>query len=356
MLRQLCLCILSVALSATSTFAQTLPSKVNPRTAAWSQDDWFQSDAGQRVAANVLTWQNADGGWPKNYDAATARPTTATAPHEYGSTIDNGATHSELRLLARAYQLDPKPEYKAAFERGLKYLLDAQYPNGGWPQRFPIEPRAYSRYVTYNDGAIVGVMRLLESIRDNKPEFALVSGADRQRAIDAFNKGIDCILISQIRVNGRLTAWCQQHDEKTLAPTGARAFELPCIASNESAGIAMLLMTQPNPDARMKESIEAAIAWFRETAVTGKRYDDVTGPQYEKGRDRVLIDAPDAPPIWARCYDIETNRPFFCGRDGVKKFDIREVEYERRTGYGWYGRWPSRALALYETWKTGEGK
>ncbi len=336
--------VLSLAISS-SLFAA-----ISPRSAAWKDEAWLASEEGKSVTANILTWQNDDGGWPKNYDASLARP---AEKRDY-STIDNGGTHSELRLLARAHSLDPKPEYKAAFERGLHYLLSSQYPNGGFPQRFPLEkPGSYSRHITYNDGAMLGAMRLLESIRNHDPAFALVSDEDRARCIDAFNRGIDVVLKTQIVVEGKLTGWCQQHDAETLLPTAARKFELVGIASGESAGLAMLLMTQPEPDARMRAAIEGAAAWFEATRITGHRYDEVKGPQYEGGEDRILVEDPAAPnPIWARFYEIGTNRPFFCGRDGVIKYDLREVEHERRVGYAWYGRWPQRALDAYAKWKS----
>jgi PelA/Pel-15E family pectate lyase len=43
-----------------------------------------------------------------------------------------------------------------------------------------------------------------------------------------------------------------------------------------------------------------------------------------------------ASPLWARFYEIETNRPFFCDRDGVRKYDLKDIGSERRNGYGWY--------------------
>ena len=74
----------------------------------------------------------------------------------------------------------------------------------------------------------------------------------------------------------------------------------------------------------MRASIEAATAWFEASKILGKRWETVTGPQYEKGRDKQLVDDPAAPPLWARFYDLDTNRPLFCGRDGVKHGSVTE--------------------------------
>ena len=60
-----------------------------------------------------------------------------------------------------------------SFERGLDFLLAAQYPNGGWPQFFPLRDD-YSRHVTFNDGAMVGVLRLLREVGAGTPPFGFV--------------------------------------------------------------------------------------------------------------------------------------------------------------------------------------
>jgi Pectic acid lyase len=55
---------------------------------------------------------------------------------------------------------------------------------------------------------------------------------------------------------------------------------------------------------------------------------------------------------WARFYEIETNTPIFADRDGVKKYDLAKIGYERRNGYAWYGTWPQRLLEKeYPAWK-----
>ena len=55
--------------------------------------------------------------------------------------------------------------------------------------------------------------------------------------------------------------------------------------------------------------------------------------------------------MWARFYDLDTNRPFFSDRDGIKKYDISQIGHERRTGYSWYNRDGSTVLSRYKMWK-----
>ena len=67
----------------------------------------------------------------------------------------------------------------------------------------------------------------------------------------------------------------------------------------------------------------------------------------------MVVADPTAPPIWARFYEIGTNRPFFCGRDGVKKYSLAEIEHERRIGYAWYTNAPAYLLDKeYPLWRS----
>jgi PelA/Pel-15E family pectate lyase len=331
-------------------------------------DEWFRIDEARRVVDNIVTWQNANGGWWKAYDLRQPRPAQpapgadkkdvppadANNVWQNTSTFDNGATYSELRILARAHRVTGEPKYKQSFDRGLKFVSDAQYPNGGWPQRFPLEDN-YGRHVTFNDNAMTSVMAVLRDVAAGKPDFAFVSEDDRKRAKESFDRGVECILACQIKVNGKPTVWCQQHDAETLAPTRARAYELPSLCSAESADIVMLLMRLDQPDARVRGAIDAAANWFERSKITGKRFETVTGPQYEEGKDKVLVDDPFAPPLWARFYDIETNKPFFVGRDGVPRASVDQISHERRKNYAWFNTSGTKVAKAYAEWKKRNG-
>ncbi len=325
-------------------------------------DDWFNSPEGKRTAENILSWQNANGGWWKNYNTSTTKPTTVPSDPKSGprgddddvwhkvSTIDNDATYSELLVMARAYRVLKDEKYKDSFNKGLHYLFGAQYANGGWPQRFPLQNN-YGRHITFNDGAMLGVMNLLWDVADNEPDFTFVSDADRKEARQRLDKGFQCILNCQVKINGKPTVWCQQHDEITLAPAGARAYELPSLTPSESTGLTLLLMQIDKPDARMRDAIDSAVVWIEANKITGKRIERVSGQQYENGRDVIVVDDPKADPMWARFYDLDTGKPFFCSRDGIKRTSIDQISHERRNGYAWYGTWPNRLLQEYPAWK-----
>ena len=89
-----------------------------------------------------------------------------------------------------------------------------------------------------------------------------ISEEMRLRAKEAFDKGIECILRTQIIVDGQPTVWCAQHDEFTLAPANARSYELASFSGTESVGITMLLMDIENPSKKIIGAVNGAIAWF----------------------------------------------------------------------------------------------
>jgi PelA/Pel-15E family pectate lyase len=70
----------------------------------------------------------------------------------------------------------------------------------------------------------------------------------------------------------------------------------------------------------------------------------------------VVVQDPAAPPLWARFYEIGTNRPIFSGRDGVVRYSLAEIELERRVNYSWLGPYAADLLAKdYPAWKARVG-
>jgi PelA/Pel-15E family pectate lyase len=65
-----------------------------------------------------------------------------------------------------------------------------------------------------------------------------------------------------------------------------------------------------------------------------------------------VVEDKNAPPIWARFYDIKTNEPIFMGRDSIPRKTLAEIERERRVGYSYYTNSPQRLLEVdYPKWK-----
>jgi len=350
------------AVPALSAFITPAPSAAPAaRPLAWSRcldqpPAWYGSAEAVRVADQVRLYQRRTGGWPKNIDMARTltedeRLALDQAKAETDSTIDNGATTAQLRFLALVYSATRAERFRAAFEAGFDFLLAAQYPNGGWPQFFPLRDD-YSRHITFNDDAMVRVMEVLRDAAGGEAPFTFVDAQRRVRAGKAVERGIALILKAQVRVNGRLTAWCAQHDEVTLAPAKARTYEHPSLAGSESVGVLRFLMSLPNPSVEVVAAVEAGVAWLGDVRLTGLRVDTRPDASLPGGFDRAVVKDAAAPPIWARFYEIGTNRPIFSGRDSIVRDDMAAIEHERRVNYAWYGYWPGELLAReYPEWR-----
>jgi PelA/Pel-15E family pectate lyase len=327
--------VILIATAASASAADRAPWSEYARRA----DDWYRSPDGTRIAANIRSHQSTLGDWPKNVDNS-AEPYRG-APAVIKGTFDNGATAGELRFLARAFRVTSDDRDRAAFLKGLDHILTAQYPTGGWPQLFP-PGKGYHRHITFNDNTMINLMTLVRDAAD-KDDFRFVDPARRAAAKKAFDAGITCILNCQITVNGNLTAWCAQHDEITLEPRPARTFEPKSLSGGESAEILLLLMSLDHPSPEIARAIEAGARWFDKVKLTGIRETNVDG-------DKRIMRDPNAPPLWARFYEIPSMRPIFSGRDSVIKYDMAQIEPERRNGYAWYGGWGSKVAAGYKKW------
>jgi PelA/Pel-15E family pectate lyase len=316
------------------------------------QPQWYKSAEARAVADSVIQYQSPQGGWPKSTNLATPPRTPDDIPppgRGRANSLDNEATTLPMAFIARMVHVTGESKYRDSFLRGVDYLLAAQYPNGGWPQFWPLRKGYYSR-ITYNDGAMIRVMTILRDVAGGQPPYDFVDAPRQGRAADAVKRGIDCILKTQIKQDGRRTAWCAQHDEKTLEPAWARSYEPPSLSGAESVGIIRFLMSIEEPTPEIIAAIEDAVAWFRSVAMKGVRLESIR--QNDGRRERWLVPYPDAPPLWARFYELRTNRPLYLDRDSVFRYDFAEISYERRSGYSYHGSWAASLLASeYPAWR-----
>lgn len=319
--------------------------------------EWYVSKQARNVADSIVKYQLPSGGWAKNQDWGFG-PDTVYMQDCFrtgiGSTIDNGATYQELRFLAKMYYYTNLIDYRIAFLNGMEFLLKMQYENGGWPQYYPSRGEGhYSNHITFNDNAMVNVMNfLLEVSKNGEPYDMLWLPKDLlTRCKAAYDKGVECILKCQIIVDGQPTVWCQQHDEVTFKPAGARAYELPSFCgTSETAKILQVLYAQPNQrDERLIMAIDGAIRWLENHKIEGKAVEHYINKEGKP--DIRLVDRPGAPDMWARFYDLISGEPMFCGRDGVPRKKVEEIEYERRTGYSWFGNEPAELIKYHSKWE-----
>ena len=309
--------------------------------------EWFGSSEARRMAENILTFQTERGDFPKNTDTVSAPHTGDRAALK--GIFDNGATIPELKFLAKVFNATKETKFEAAFLKGLDHLLKAQYANGGWPQAYP-PGKGYDRHITFNDETMVNILNFAREVaRGGEYEFA---GDERKkRAASAFQRGVDCILKCQIRIDGKLTAWCAQHDEVDFSPRPARTYELVSLSGSESAGIVKLLMSIDKPSPQVIDAVDAAVKWFEAVKLTGIRETRVQDAKGEKSWNKVIVTDANAPALWARFYDLKTMKPMFVDRDGVPKRNIADIGYERRNGYAWYVTSPQAVLNAYPNWR-----
>ena len=342
----------------------------NARTMPLNRDaTWYGTDEARHVADVIVSFQTPAGGWSKNLDmsgAVRARgqsytpnnlsrfpsPDDFDTPKDthwnYVGTLDNDATNTELHFLALVSGATPGSAgdaYRASFLRGIHYLLAAQFPNGGWPQVWPLEG-GYHDAITFNDNAVTESAETLTAVAKGARDYAFVPADLRKQARAAADHALQCILATQVMVKGHRTVWAQQHDALTLAPVSGRNYEPAALSASESADVLLYLMKLPNPSPAVVASIDAGVAWLKSAAIYGQEF---TGGRGTPG-GRHLEAKQGAGPIWARYYSITTGKPIFGDRDKTIHDDVSELSIERRNGYAWYSAGPQQALDAYSTW------
>lgn len=312
------------------------------------------------IAERMLVYQLSNGAWPKQLEdksvvkyetpideALMAKIKATTYMH---ATIDNRATSREINALVKAYKTTHNKAYLQAVEKGLDYLLKAQYKNGGWPQYYP-DQSSYRAEITYNDDAIVNVLNIMQDIVTQSDDFDVVDQTYIAKAENAVKRGLDCILKTQIVQNGKASIWAAQYDQNSLKPAKARAFEPASLSTSESTNIVRFLMRIKNPSTELKTAITDAINWFNTAKITGYKFD-----KFPDGKDRGLIADPSSV-IWARFYDLQTNQPIFGDRDNAVYKNVADISFERRNGYAWYGTWANNLINKeYPKWLKAWGK
>lgn len=311
-----------------------------------SGDDWYGGEEARTLADAVLSYQTPSGGWSKKTDYSQGQRQTGmqwSSQHDpgesfhYVATFDNRSTTQQIRFLANVWRATQREDCREAVVRGVDYILSAQYPNGGWPQVYPLEGD-YHDNITYNDGVLANLLELLNDVCREEPLFAFIENEQRQRAQEALRAGIGCVLATQVDQGEVRTVWCGQHDPLTLQPVGARSMEPPTLSSVESAQVLKVLMDLRQPAPEWVECIEAGLAWLEQTRIEGLRKTKVDGRT-------VYVDDPEATKVyWARFYDLAHSRPVFPGRDGVLYESFNAMAANNDLGYDYYSTRPGSVV------------
>ncbi|WP_345534696.1 pectate lyase [Viridibacterium curvum] len=347
--------------------------KSSPDTMPLSESSsYYAGSKALGIAKEIISFQTPAGGWAKNmprtgalrlkgqsFSTYTVNPaTTAYEDWLWVGTLDNSATWTELRYLAKVQgaQSSDRAAIQASIVKGVNYLLNAQYPSGGWPQVYPLAGK-YHDAVTINDDAMLSAIKLLREIGLNSnKDFSFLDASLRSKAAAAADKGVNWLLTNQVSINGKLTVWGQQHDALTQKPTPARTWEMAALTAQESAKIMSFLMALPSPDARTRAAVYGAADFFKATQINNKKW--------SSGK---FIDA-SGTNSWARFYDLA----FYTPTDATVSKRARALfgdkpelhgsnEYglvftslaafpAESLGYAWYGSTAQSVLTRFSDW------
>lgn len=322
--------------------------------------DRYEPGRISEIAGNILLYQRENGGWPKNWDPLRILSSDETVSvraqkNLEDTTFDNRSTYTQIAYLAEAFYRTGDTIYRDAAMKGIDFILKAQYENGGWPQFWP-DMSGYRSQITLNDDVLTGLLFFLRETQTNKTVYGFLPEETNNAIRKSLRNAESLILRLQVVVDGKRTVWAGQYDHESLEPATARSYELPCLISAESVNVVRYLMQAETPTPEIIDAISSAVAWYEKSKIFGIRVETFEIPPVKHGKrtittDKRVVEVPNAPPIWARFYEIDTNRPFMANRDGSKVYSLAEVEHERRIGYGWYTYAPAKLLEKdYPEW------
>ena len=236
--------------------------------------DEFYYQAAMDVAEGLIAAQHPAGGWNYLYDFAgeeSARRWYDTIGkngwrleefhHYYGNaTFDDAGTSEASQFLLRMYLERRSSRLRAPVEKALRFVLDSQYPNGGWPQRFPLTTEGglhshadYTRQITFNDDVAGENIKFLLMVYQTLGD---------ERALAAIRGAMDIFVATQ--QPAPQAGWGLQHDAQTLAPIGARTYEPDAFTTHTTANNVSQLMNfyEWTGDRRFVERVPEALAWL----------------------------------------------------------------------------------------------
>ncbi|OHB76285.1 MAG: hypothetical protein A2W31_07840, partial [Planctomycetes bacterium RBG_16_64_10] len=276
------------------------------------------------AAAHCLAWgQLQSGGWTYHiefdrqrnryrYHHLDPQTTPGYDRLDNTSTFDDDTTQSVTRFLMAVDQYVDDPRIDAALDRAFACFLAAQYRggvwDGAWPQQYPLPATGYGRLPTYNDNTMSDCVRTM---------LAAYQQYGQRDHLDAVQRCLEFYLRSQLPAPQ--AGWAQQYDkepaprataataaveaaasaapgptDETLKPAPARKFEPAAVTAGESSGNLQLLMDMyvEFGDPRYLDAVGRAIDWYRRARIGGT-------PEHG---------------IWARFYELGTNRPLYFTR------------------------------------------
>ncbi|WP_437593644.1 pectate lyase [Sorangium sp. So ce1000] len=256
--------------------------------------------AAEQVALALIRAQHPSGGWNYIYDFAGEESLKdwydtigkngwrlEEFQHYYGNaTFDDAGTAVASQLLLRMYVERKDERFREPLYKAIGFVTESQYPEGGWPQRFPLmgkdDKPDYTSYITFNDDVAgenikflimchlaLGEPRLLENI-----ERAMGSFVALQQPAPQPGWGL------QFTLDGK--------------PAGARTYEPEALTTHTTANNIQQLLNFYNltGDERYIARVPEALDWLDKVKLPpelSETFPDRTHPTYiEIGTDDAL--------------------------------------------------------------------
>ncbi len=176
--------------------------------------------------------------------------------HYWGNaTFDDVTTIDAARLLLRIYLEKRDPKYQPALDKAIQFVLDSQYPIGGWPQRYPPKPDFmpdYTSFITFNDDVaaenIDFLLQCYQTLGDT-------------RLVDPILRGMQAFLVLQ--QGPPQPGWALQYTPD-YKPAGARTYEPNALVTHTTARNIELLIRfyRLTGDTKFLARVPEAIDWL----------------------------------------------------------------------------------------------
>jgi len=218
-------------------------------------------------------------------------------------TFDDYSTTEATRFFLRLYDVTKATAHEAVLMKALDHVLRAQYPDGGWPQRFPDAEadHDYSAARTFNDEVIYDCILLLLEADERL-------GEARYRA--AAIEGMNFYLRAQLPAPQ--AGWAQQYGAD-LKPVWGRPFEIATVCSTQTIENILHLFEffTITGDTKYLDPVPAALDWLDSARIPDAKGYTHTG-----------------------FYEMGTNRPIYIKQTGTTIDDVRYVgTYEKEGCY-----------------------
>jgi PelA/Pel-15E family pectate lyase len=287
--------------------------------------DEYYYQAAEKVASALIWGQHPSGGWNYCFDfagEASLRQWYGTIgkngwrleefQHYYGNaTYDDDATASPGRFILRIYCEKNDPKYRPSVDKTIQFLIDSQYPIGGWPQRYPLMYEYskngapdYSSYITFNDGVHRNNVDLLVL-------YYRVLG--EQKLVDPILRAMNCVLTLQ--QGGPQPGWGDQFSLDYL-PNHARSYEPRSLNTRQTTQSVENLMDfyQITGESKFLSRIPEALDWVESVKLSAEDVERYGG---EKAKDGNIVC-----PMYI---EIGTNRGLYTHKVGSNVMNGRYV-------------------------------